>query len=112
MDEYRQMLRRVWQESYRVLVPSSRACINIANLGRKPYLPLHGYLIEDMNGLGFLIRGEIISEKAASASSSTAWAVGSPPATRLCGMYTNISWYFLKRTRPQTAEETREHDQS
>jgi len=73
MNEYRQMLRRVWQETYRVLVPGGRACINIANLGRKPYLPLHSYLIEDMNSLGFLMRGEIIWDKAASASSSTAW---------------------------------------
>jgi DNA modification methylase len=73
LNEYRQMLKRVWGEVYRVLVPGGRACINIANLGRKPYIPLHAHVIEDMNRLGFLMRGEIIWDKAASASSSTAW---------------------------------------
>ncbi|MCD6383177.1 MAG: site-specific DNA-methyltransferase [Thermoplasmata archaeon] len=71
--EYREFLKRVWKEVYRVLVPGGRACINIANLGRKPYIPLHSYIIEDMLGIGFLMRGEIIWNKDASASPSTAW---------------------------------------
>jgi DNA modification methylase len=70
--EYRQFLSRVWQETYRVLVPGGRACVNIANLGRKPYLPLHSYVIEDMVSVGFLMRGEIIWNKGSSASPSTA----------------------------------------
>ena len=70
---YREFLRSVWQEVHRVLVPGGRACINIANLGRKPYIPLHSFVIEDMLELGFLMRGEIIWNKASSSSSSTAW---------------------------------------
>lgn len=73
LDEYLAFLNRVWAEVYRVLVPGGRACINIANLGRKPYIPLHTYIARDMNELGFLMRGEIIWDKGASASSSTAW---------------------------------------
>ncbi|MBW8009901.1 MAG: site-specific DNA-methyltransferase [Chloroflexi bacterium] len=73
LTEYRQFLLRVWQQVDRVLVPGGRACINLANLGRKPYIPLHAYIIEDMLSLGFLMRGEIIWNKAASASGSTAW---------------------------------------
>lgn len=73
LEEYLQMLKRVWQETYRALVPGGRACINVANLGRKPYIPLHGYIIEQMLEIGFLMRGEIIWNKAASASPSTAW---------------------------------------
>ena len=73
LDEYLQLLKRVWQETYRVLVPGGRACINVANLGRKPYIPLHSYIIEQMLEIGFLMRGEIIWNKAASASPSTAW---------------------------------------
>ena len=73
MDEFRAFLKRVWAETYRVLVPGGRACINVANLGRKPYIPLHAMLIADMAELGFLMRGEIIWDKGASASSSTAW---------------------------------------
>ncbi len=71
--DYRKLLKNVWQETYRVLVPGGRACINIANLGRKPYVPLHSYIIEDLQALGFLMRGEIIWNKASSASPSTAW---------------------------------------
>ncbi len=73
LDEYLAMLRRVWAETLRVLVPGGRACINVANLGRKPYIPLHAFIISDMLSLGYLMRGEVIWDKAASSSSSTAW---------------------------------------
>ncbi|PMQ01234.1 MAG: SAM-dependent methyltransferase [Dictyoglomus sp. NZ13-RE01] len=72
LNEYREFLRKVWNEAKRVLVPGGRVCINIANLGRKPYIPLHAFIIEDMLDLGFLMRGEIIWNKASS-SPSTAW---------------------------------------
>ncbi len=70
---YRELLKKVFSEVYRVLVPGGRACVNVANLGRKPYIPLHGFIIEDMLDIGFLMRGEIISNKASSSSPSTAW---------------------------------------
>ena len=73
LEEYLAFLRRVWQEVYRVLVPGGRACVNIANLGRKPYIPLNGLIAREMTDLGFLMRGEIIWDKASSASTSTAW---------------------------------------
>jgi len=73
LKEYRAFLKRVWSEVKRVLVPGGRACINIANLGRKPYIPLHAFIVEDMQDLGFLMRGEIIWNKASSGSPSTAW---------------------------------------
>jgi len=59
--EYLELLNKVWKETYRVLVPGGRACINVANLGRKP------------QGIGYLMRGEVIWNKASSASPSTAW---------------------------------------
>lgn len=73
LNEYRSLLKRIFKETYRVLVPGGRVCINIANLGRKPYLPIHSYIIEDMHDLGFLMRGELLWDKGSSASSSTAW---------------------------------------
>jgi len=73
LDEYRQLLKRVFAETYKKLVTGGRACINIANLGRKPYIPLHSYIIQDMLEIGFLMRGELIWNKASSASPSTAW---------------------------------------
>jgi len=73
LDEYRELLKRVFAETYKKLVTGGRACINLANLGRKPYIPLHSYIIRDMLDIGFLMRGEIIWNKASSASPSTAW---------------------------------------
>ena len=73
LKEYRAFLKRVWGEVKRVLVPGGRACINVANLGRKPYIPLDAFIVKDMIDLGFLMRGEIIWNKASSGSPSTAW---------------------------------------
>jgi modification methylase len=73
LQEYLDFLKKVWAETYRVLIPGGRACINIANLGRKPYLPMHSFIIEQMLNLGYLMRGEIIWNKASSSSPSTAW---------------------------------------
>jgi len=73
LEEYLSFLERVWKETWRVLVPGGRMCINVANLGRKPYIPLHAFIAEQAIQLGFLMRGEVIWNKAASASPSTAW---------------------------------------
>ena len=73
LNEYRSLLKTVFKETYKKLVTGGRACINVANLGRKPYIPLHSYIIEDMLEIGFHMRGEIIWNKASSASPSTAW---------------------------------------
>jgi len=80
LEEYLSFLKTVWKEVYRVLVPGGRACINIANLGRKPYIPPHAFIAKDMFELGFLMRGEIIWNKASSASPSTAWGSWLSPA--------------------------------
>jgi site-specific DNA-methyltransferase (adenine-specific) len=73
LDEYRGLLKRVFAEVYKKLASGGRACVNVANLGRKPYIALHSYVIEDMLEIGYLMRGEIIWNKGASASPSTAW---------------------------------------
>lgn len=73
LKEYLQLLENSFRETYRVLVNGGRACINVANLGRKPYIPLSDYISKIMLDIGFNMRGEIIWNKAASASPSTAW---------------------------------------
>ena len=73
LKEYLQLLENAFKETYRVLVNGGRACINVANLGRKPYIPLSDYISKMMIDIGFNMRGEIIWNKAASASPSTAW---------------------------------------
>lgn len=78
--EYMELLSNVWSETYRVLVPGGRACVNVANLGRKPYLPLNAMITNQMQELGFLMRGEIIWNKSASAGASCAWGSWKSPA--------------------------------
>ena len=73
LEEYRELLRTVLKETYRVLVDGGRACVNVANVGRKPYIPIHAFLAEDLIELGFSMRGEIIWNKGGSAGPSTAW---------------------------------------
>ncbi|MDR0568942.1 MAG: site-specific DNA-methyltransferase [Spirochaetaceae bacterium] len=73
LEKYLNLLKNVFSETFRVLVNGGRACINIANLGRKPYIPLSDYISHIMIEIGFNMRGEIIWNKAASASPSTAW---------------------------------------
>ncbi len=73
LEEYLKFLEKVFRETYRVLVPGGRACVNLANLGRKPYIPLNAFVSLMMVEIGFLMRGEIIWDKGSSAGSSTAW---------------------------------------
>ncbi len=73
LKEYKNLIRTVMRETFRVLVDGGRACINIANVGRKPYIPFNGMFSEIMIDLGYLMRGEIIWNKGASAGTSCAW---------------------------------------
>lgn len=73
LKDYLKLLQNSFIETYRVLVNGGRVCINVANLGRKPYIPLSDYISRIMLDIGFNMRGEIIWNKAASASPSTAW---------------------------------------
>jgi modification methylase len=73
LSEYLMLLENSLKETYRVLVNGGRACINVANVGRKPYIPLSDNISKVMIEIGFKMRGEIIWNKAAGAGISTAW---------------------------------------
>lgn len=73
LNEHLDLLYSVFAETYRVLVHGGRACINVANLGRKPYIPLSDHISLMMEEIGFLMRGEIIWNKGAGAGRSMAW---------------------------------------
>jgi site-specific DNA-methyltransferase (adenine-specific) len=73
MGEYLELLEKVFTETQRVLVDGGRACINVANLGRRPYIPLSDLLSALMIEIGFRMRGEIIWHKGAGAGISMAW---------------------------------------
>jgi site-specific DNA-methyltransferase (adenine-specific) len=115
LDEYLAFLRRVWKETYRVLVPGGRMCINVANLGRKPYIPLHAFIAEQAIALGFLMRGEIIWNKAASASPSTAWgswkSAGNPTLRDVHEYILVFCKDSFKRQNPSRRESTISRDE-
>lgn len=75
VDEYLALLEKVFTETYRVLEPGGRVAINVANLGRKPYVRLNDLVAGICAGIGFMARGEILWVKARGASGSI--AVGS-----------------------------------
>lgn len=80
LGDYLEMLRAVWKECKRVLVPGGRLCVNVANTGRKPYVPLNTHINGQLLSLGFLMRGEILWNKEASVGSSTAWGSWQSPS--------------------------------
>ena len=114
LDEYLKLLKRVFSEVYKKLVTGGRACVNIANIGRKPYIPLHAMIIEIMLELGFLMRGEIIWNKSASAGSSCAWGSwmsASNPVLRDCHEYILIfSKESFSKNKSQLKKDTITHD--
>lgn len=80
IGEYLEFLEQVLREVYRVLVWGGRICFNVADLGRKPYLPMHVYVTNLLEEIGFLLRGIIIWYKGdAPGASSTAWGTFASP---------------------------------
>ncbi len=73
LESYLELIRDVGREVYRVLQPGGRYVINVANLGRKPYIPIHTFFWDIHIECGFLPMGEIIWQKGKGANSSTAW---------------------------------------
>lgn len=73
LEAYLGFIQRVGREVYRVLQPGGRYVINIANVGRKPYLPLHAHFYRAHMEIGFLPMGEIIWQKGKGANASCAW---------------------------------------
>lgn len=71
--EYISLIREVFEEIYPKLVDGGRICINLANIGRKPYIPLTDQVSKVLTELGYIQRGEVIWDKGASAGSSCAW---------------------------------------
>jgi site-specific DNA-methyltransferase (adenine-specific) len=73
LEQYLRLLKGVLSETQRVLVPGGRIAFNVANLGRKPYIPLNALVASLGCELGLLMRGEIIWVKGKGASGSCAW---------------------------------------
>jgi site-specific DNA-methyltransferase (adenine-specific) len=78
--EYLEMLHAVFNECGRVLEPGGRICVNVANLGRKPYRSLAKDVWAILEDLGFLPRGEVIWVKAAGSAGNCAWGSWMSPS--------------------------------
>ena len=114
LDEYLELLTSVFKEVRKKLVTGGRACINIANIGRKPYIPLHAMVIEIMLDLGFLMRGEIIWDKSASAGGSCAWGSWMSASNPVLRDYHEYILVFSKdsysKNKNQEKRDTISHD--
>ncbi|HEY0089640.1 MAG TPA: site-specific DNA-methyltransferase [Candidatus Lokiarchaeia archaeon] len=109
LKEYLTILSSVFKEVWRILVPGGRAAVNVANIGRKPYIPLHAYIIQLMHEIGFHMRGEIIWDKGASAGVSCAWgsfASASNPSLRDVHEYVLVFSKLTNKLKKGEKEDT------
>ncbi|MBQ9160755.1 MAG: site-specific DNA-methyltransferase [Methanobrevibacter sp.] len=115
LDEYLDLLNVVFSQVQKKLVTGGRACINIANIGRKPYIPLHAMVIEIMLDLGFLMRGEIIWDKSASGGGSCAWGSWMSASNPVLRDYHEYILVFSKdsysKNKKQEKRDTIGHDE-
>ena len=72
--EYLDLIGRVAAEIYRCPAPGGRYVINVANLGRKPYIPLHAYFYAVHTAAGFLCPpGRSSGARAAGRAATAPW---------------------------------------
>ena len=72
-EDYWKLMRQCFKEVYRVTESGGRLVLNVANLGRKPYIHFSNMFTDLMLDLGFLMRGEIIWQKSKGANANFAW---------------------------------------
>ena len=72
-EDYWKMIKKCFKEVYRVTESGGRLVVNVANLGRKPYIPFSDKYTELLISLGFIMRGEIIWQKSKGANANFAW---------------------------------------
>ncbi len=78
-EAYLRMLHDVFSQCFDKLEPGGRIAVNVANLGRKPYRSLSRDVIDLLEGLGYLLRGEVIWQKSHAAGGSCAWGTYQRP---------------------------------
>ena len=104
---YLDMLHDVFAECVRKLEPGGRIAVNVANLGRKPYRSLSADVIDILQRLGLLLRGEVIWVKGKAAGGSCAWGTfqrpGNPVLRDLTERVVIASKGRFDRARPARA---------
>ena len=63
MKAYLRLISDALKETYRVLIPDGRVWFNVANIGRKPYIPIHKHVIDIALRQGFVMRGKLYGTK-------------------------------------------------
>jgi site-specific DNA-methyltransferase (adenine-specific) len=78
-EAYLRMLHGVFGQCFDKLEPGGRIAVNVANLGRKPYRSLSRDVIDLLERLGYLLRGEVVWRKSHAAGGSCAWGTYQRP---------------------------------
>ena len=78
-DAYLGWLNDVWKETWRVLVPGGRFCLNIAPTGIKDFVPVHHDFTSQLRRIGMKFRTEIVWYKQTMLK-RTAWGSWKSPA--------------------------------
>ena len=111
--EFLNLLKDVLAETYRVLEPGGRMVVNVANLGRRPYVPLASFVTQMALDLSFFPRGEVIWVKAAGAGGNCAWGSWMSPSNPTLRDVHEYCLCFSKgrMDRVRTGEATIERDE-
>lgn len=73
-EEYLNFLYEVWKVAKDKLIPGGRFAINVANVGRNPYVPLSCHVTRQLLNLGMVPEGQIIWLKpSATGNGKCAW---------------------------------------
>lgn len=78
-EEYLELMRKVWMETKRVLVPGGRFCLNIAPTSIKNFRPIHHDFANQLREIGMIFRTEIFWYKQ-TMRRRTAWGSWKSPS--------------------------------
>jgi site-specific DNA-methyltransferase (adenine-specific) len=83
IEEYKRFAMGWLQQCYEVMRPGGRICVNVADTGRDPFLPIHAWYLELMQEI-FTLRGDIIWNKHNSTQLTSwgSWRSSSDPCLR------------------------------
>jgi len=90
-QDYFDKLNRIWKESYRVLKPGGRFCVNVQPLF-SDYMPTHHIISKQLLELGLLWKAEILWEKHNYNCKYTAWGSWKSPSMP----YLKYTWEFVE----------------